>query len=129
MKYKLPIRVIVIKNSTLGQIKWEQLVFLGNPEYERRSGAHRFCDGRLRPAGRAAFRIDNPQTCGAILDEALAVDGPVLIEAVVDPYEPPFPGKKEFEQAAHFAKALLRGEPQGGRIAFTAARDMIRELV
>src|SRR5437016_5329351 len=33
VKYKLPIKVIVIKNNTLGQIKWEQMVFLGNPEY------------------------------------------------------------------------------------------------
>src|SRR5262249_11745386 len=33
VKYNLPIKVIVIKNNTLGQIKWEQIVFLGNPEY------------------------------------------------------------------------------------------------
>src|SRR5207244_10500425 len=31
--YKLNIKIIVIKNNTLGQIKWEQMVFLGNPEY------------------------------------------------------------------------------------------------
>ena len=31
--YKLNIKIIVIKNDTLGQIKWEQMVFLGNPEY------------------------------------------------------------------------------------------------
>jgi thiamine pyrophosphate-dependent acetolactate synthase large subunit-like protein len=34
VKYALPIKVVVIKNNTLGQIKWEQMVFLGNPEYE-----------------------------------------------------------------------------------------------
>jgi thiamine pyrophosphate-dependent acetolactate synthase large subunit-like protein len=33
VKHKLPIKVIIIKNNTLGQIKWEQMVFLGNPEY------------------------------------------------------------------------------------------------
>jgi pyruvate dehydrogenase (quinone)/pyruvate oxidase len=33
VKYKLPVKVIVIKNNSLGQIKWEQMVFLGNPEY------------------------------------------------------------------------------------------------
>src|SRR5262249_22555395 len=33
VKYKLPIIVVVIKNDVLGQIKWEQMVFLGNPEY------------------------------------------------------------------------------------------------
>ena len=33
VKYQLPIKVVVIKNNSLGQIKWEQMVFLGNPEY------------------------------------------------------------------------------------------------
>ena len=33
VKYKLPIKVVIIKNNTLGQIQWEQMVFLGNPEY------------------------------------------------------------------------------------------------
>ena len=33
VKYQLPIKVVVVKNGTLGQIKWEQMVFLGNPEY------------------------------------------------------------------------------------------------
>ena len=34
VKYELPIKVIIIKNNSLGMIKWEQMVFLGNPEYE-----------------------------------------------------------------------------------------------
>jgi pyruvate dehydrogenase (quinone) len=33
VKYHLPIKIIIVKNNTLGQIKWEQIVFLGNPEY------------------------------------------------------------------------------------------------
>ena len=33
VKYQLPIKVVIIKNNSLGQIKWEQMVFLGNPEY------------------------------------------------------------------------------------------------
>ena len=33
VKYKLNVKVIVIKNNTLGQIKWEQMVFEGNPEF------------------------------------------------------------------------------------------------
>ena len=32
--YKLPIKIVIIKNNTLGQIKWEQMVFQGNPEYQ-----------------------------------------------------------------------------------------------
>src|SRR5205085_12666667 len=32
-KYKLPVKIVVFKNNTLGQIKWEQIVFEGNPEF------------------------------------------------------------------------------------------------
>jgi pyruvate dehydrogenase (quinone) len=33
VQYDLPIKVIVIKNDTLGMIRWEQMGFLGNPEF------------------------------------------------------------------------------------------------
>ena len=33
VKYKLPVKIVIIKNNTLGQIKWEQMVMEGNPEY------------------------------------------------------------------------------------------------
>jgi pyruvate dehydrogenase (quinone)/pyruvate oxidase len=32
-KYALHVKVVVIKNNSLGQIKWEQIAFLGNPEF------------------------------------------------------------------------------------------------
>ena len=32
VRLKLPILFLVLKNGTLGQIKWEQMLFLGNPE-------------------------------------------------------------------------------------------------
>ena len=34
VQYNLPIKVIIIiKNNTLGMIRWEQMAFLGNPEF------------------------------------------------------------------------------------------------
>jgi pyruvate dehydrogenase (quinone)/pyruvate oxidase len=30
VKYRLPVKVVVLRNDTLGMIKWEQMVFLGN---------------------------------------------------------------------------------------------------
>jgi pyruvate dehydrogenase (quinone)/pyruvate oxidase len=126
--YKFNVKVIVIKNDTLGQIKWEQMVFLGNPEYA--------CD--LYPAdfrmiargcGLEAARIEEASSCGAVLDQVLASTGPALIEAVVDPFTPPMPAKVKASQAARFAESLLRGEPNRGKIALTAFSDTVRELV
>ncbi len=33
VKYRLPVKIVIVKNDTLGQIKWEQMMHLGNPEY------------------------------------------------------------------------------------------------
>lgn len=128
VKYKLPIKIIVIKNNTLGQIKWEQMVFLGNPEYG--------CDllpidfaAFARACGGSGFTIDDPAECGKILDQALATPDPVIIEAVVDPLTPPMPAKVTAEQAAKFAESLARGEPNRSEIAWTVFSDKVRELV
>jgi pyruvate dehydrogenase (quinone)/pyruvate oxidase len=63
------------------------------------------------------------------LREALAMSGPVLIECVVDPNEPPMPPRIEAKQALHLAEALAKGTPGGGRIALTLASNVVRELV
>jgi pyruvate dehydrogenase (quinone)/pyruvate oxidase len=128
MKYKLPIKIIIIKNNTLGQIRWEQMVFLGNPEY--------VCDLQpidfaavARGFGAASFVIDDPKRCGAILDQALATEGPVVIEAVVDPNTPPLPAKIKAKQALHLAEALVRGEKDASEIVKSIAGGKVRELV
>jgi pyruvate dehydrogenase (quinone)/pyruvate oxidase len=59
----------------------------------------------------------------------LSVPGPALIEAVVDPHEPPMPPKVEAKQALHFAEALAKGTPHAGKIALTTLSDTVRELV
>lgn len=67
--------------------------------------------------------------CAQTLREALAEPGPVLIEAVVDPREPPMPPKATLKQAAHFAESPARGAPERGKIALTIASDAVRELI
>lgn len=128
VKYQLPIKVVVIKNNTLGQIKWEQMVFLGNPEYGVDLQPIDFA-GVARAVGAVGFSVDDPARCGDVLDQALATPGPVVIEAVVDPYEPPMPPKVRMDQAAKFAEALVRGEPNREKIALTIAADKIHELI
>jgi pyruvate dehydrogenase (quinone)/pyruvate oxidase len=128
VKYKLDVKVIVIKNNALGQIKWEQMVFLGNPEYVCELQPIDFA-AVARGFGVTAFSVDDPAKCGAVLKQALDVPGPALVEAVVDPHEPPMPPKATAKQLLHFAESIARGTPAGGKIALTIASDMVREIV
>jgi len=128
VKYQLPIKIIVVKNNVLGQIKWEQMVFLGNPEYGVDLQPIDFA-AFARACGGTGFSIADPADCGRILDQALGTPGPVLIEACVDPYEPPLPAKISLEQATMFAESLARGQPNRAKIAWTVLSDKVRELI
>jgi pyruvate dehydrogenase (quinone)/pyruvate oxidase len=128
VKYQLPIKIVIFKNNSLGQIKWEQMVFLGNPEYGCELAPIDFA-AFARACGGSGFTIEDPRRCGEILNEALATPGPVVIDAIVDPYEPPMPPEATAEQAFEFAKALVRGEPDRGRIIKTVLKDMVKEMV
>jgi pyruvate dehydrogenase (quinone) len=127
-KYDLNAKIIVIKNNTLGQIKWEQMVFLGNPEFACELEPIDFAKV-AEGCGINAVSIEDATRCGEQLREALATPGACLIEAVVDPYEPPMPPKVEVKQALHMAEALARGTPDAMKTALTLASDTVRELV
>jgi pyruvate dehydrogenase (quinone)/pyruvate oxidase len=127
-KYNLNAKIIVIKNNALGQIKWEQMVFLGNPEYGCELEPIDFAK-MAESVGISAITIDDPARCGDQLREALATPGPCLIQAVVDPYEPPFPPSIELKQAINMGKALAKGTPHAMKTALTIGSDTVRELV
>ena len=128
VKYNLPIKVVIIKNNTLGQIKWEQMVFLGNPEYGVDLQPIDFAEV-AHACGGIGFTVDDPAQCASTVDQFLNAPGPAILQAVVDPFEPPMPAKVTAEQALHFAESLARGEPNRGKIAITAVSDKIRELI
>jgi pyruvate dehydrogenase (quinone)/pyruvate oxidase len=128
VKYELPVKVIVVKNNALGMIKWEQLGFLGNPEYG--------CDLQpidfaafARACGGVGYTADDPKDYALALDDALEARGPAIVEAVVDPFVPPMPPSVTLDQARHFAEALARGTPNRGKLALTVLSDKVRELI
>jgi len=125
VRYRLPIKIVVMKNNSLGQIKWEQLMFLGNREFE--------CD--LTPIdfahaaeafGIVAYRTDSPESCGAALELALACEGPALLEATVDPYEPLLPAKRIEKFAHNLEKALDAGTRDAPQIREALNREPSR---
>lgn len=128
VKHNLPIKVLIVKNDVLGQIKWEQIVFLGNPQYGVQLQPADFA-GWARAAGAEGYTCDDPTQIREVMREFLASPRPAVLEAVVDPNEPPMPAKIKPEQAKGFAEALVKGQPQGGRIALTLFRDKVDDIL
>lgn len=128
VKYKLPVKVIVIKNNELGQIKWEQIAQDANPEFAIELQPIDFAL-HAHACGAAGFTIEDPKDAADILRKALAHPGPAVVQAVVDPNEPPLPGNITLEQSVHFAEALLKGDKKRDEIVKTIAKDKIREVI
>jgi pyruvate dehydrogenase (quinone) len=127
-KYKLPIKIIVFKNNVLGQIKWEQMVMEGNPQFGVELQPIDFA-AVARACGMGGFTLEDPEKADEVLRQAFEYQGPALVEAVIDPNEPPLPGNITIEQAWNFAKSLIRGEKYRKDIIKTVLEDKIREVV
>jgi pyruvate dehydrogenase (quinone) len=128
VKYKLPVKVIIFKNNTLGQIKWEQMVMEGNPQFGVELQPIDFAL-YAQAVGAAGFTIDDPEKCEETMARAFALPGPAVIQCVIDPNEPPMPGNATLKQALGFAEALIRGEKFAPEIVKTILEDKIREVV
>ncbi len=128
VKYKLPVKVVVLKNNYLGQIKWEQMVMLGNPEYGVKLQPLDFTKF-AEACGAFGMKVEEPREVGSSLDRFLDLPGPAVLEAVVDPLTAPLPPKVKADQAYHFAESLVRGEPKARKIMQEAFLDRAREIV
>jgi pyruvate dehydrogenase (quinone)/pyruvate oxidase len=82
--------------------------------------------------GAGGLRVQRPDETRDALAQAFttakSTRRPVVVEAVVDPFEPPHPARVKVEQAARMAQALARGEPNRSRIALTLFRDKVHDL-
>jgi pyruvate dehydrogenase (quinone) len=126
VQHDLPIKIVVIKNNTLGLIKWEQMVFLGNPEYGVNMAPLDFVKF-AEAAGARGMHIQDPATCTEQMREAFSWEGPVIIECLVDAHEPPIPAKVKKNQVTAMAQALRQGTPNRNRIALQMVKDMLDE--
>jgi pyruvate dehydrogenase (quinone)/pyruvate oxidase len=124
VRNELPITVVVNNNGGLGQILWEQMV-LGYPEHGVRWERQADFAPWAQACGGLGRRVEDPGELEAALAEALAFDGPALVDVAVNPDEPPMPPRIRYDQAKGFAEAFLRGQPRRTAIASTLLHDRL----
>ena len=132
VQYNLPIKIIVIKNNTLGMIRWEQMAFLGNPEYGVEFTPIDFVKF-AEACGGIGYAIKEPDEIRSIMEKAMKMDKdrrkPVIIEASVDPFEPPMPPKVEMEFVTNLAESFVKGQPYAKRIGLTLFRNQVHNIL
>ena len=128
VQYSLPIKVIVIKNNTLGLIRWEQMGFLGNPEYGVEFSPIDYVKF-AEACGGKGYAISEPSEVKSTMHQAMKERKPTIVEAYVDPFEPPMPPKVEMEFVKEVAKSFAKGQPYAKRIGLTLFRDQVHSIL
>jgi acetolactate synthase-1/2/3 large subunit len=85
VQYRLPVKVVILNNGTLGMVRqWQELFFQGKysqtclpqvPDFVRLAEAY----------GAAGFRATKPGEVPQVLREGFAADGPAIIDILTDP--------------------------------------------
>ena len=127
VRHRLPLKVLVICNGMLNQIAWEQMMFLGHPQFACELAPIDFARAADAMGGRG-FTISGFDEIEPVLDAAFAEDGPVIIQSIVDKYEPMMPPKMPGDYAANFEKALP-DTPGHRQIEENMVREPLRTMM
>ncbi|MDF2454162.1 MAG: thiamine pyrophosphate protein domain protein TPP-binding [Cytophagaceae bacterium] len=103
-QYKLPVKVIVFNNRTLGMVKLEMEVAgmpawqtdMDNPDFAKIAEAMRI----------KAWTVESPHEVESALKQAFEYNGPVLVNIMTDPNALAMPPKMEFAQVKGYATTL-----------------------
>ena len=108
---KLPVKIIVFNNGSLGFVELEMKAAgliehgttLDNPDFAKMADS----------AGIRGFRVEDPADVSAAIQAALAHEGPVLVDAVVNRQELSMPPKIQLTQAKGFSLYMVKATLSG----------------
>jgi pyruvate dehydrogenase (quinone) len=127
VRYGIPLKLLVIKNNMLNQIAWEQMMFLGNPQFGCELQPIDFAKATEAMGGKG-FAVERPEDIDAALEAAFTEPGPVIIEALVDRYVPMLPPKVPPDYRKNFEKALPE-TPGRAEIEANIAREPLATMM
>jgi pyruvate dehydrogenase (quinone) len=125
---KLPIKIILFNNSTLGMVRLEQMVG-GYPFWGTENDNPDF-SAVARAIGFHAERVERKTDVASAIERAFAHPGPALLDMTTDPNAMSVPPKETYEEARGFALAMTRMvmDHRGDQV-FELVKDNIREMV
>ena len=132
VQYKLPIKIIILKNNLLGMIRWEQMAFLGNPEYAVEFTPIDYAKF-AEACGGKGFTIKKTEEVKSIIKTAMKEEEeeedklPTIVEAYIDPFELPLPPKINMEFPSKIVESFERGQPYIKEIEKALSMDHVPE--
>lgn len=117
--------IMVLHNGDLNMVTWEQRITEGDarlPESQQLPGFPYAAYAEL--LGLRGVRVDDPSQVAAAWDEALSAQVPTVLEMVTDPDVPPLPPHVSAKQAAHYLRAMLRGDQEAAGVITATIKEV-----
>lgn len=106
VQYKLPVKLIVFNNRSLGMVKLEMEV-AGLPDWQTDMANTDFA-AVAEAIGIKGFKAHAPGDVREAISKALATEGPALVNILTDPNALAMPPKTDFTQMKGFATSMTK---------------------
>ncbi|WP_019412743.1 pyruvate oxidase [Paenisporosarcina sp. TG20] len=126
VKYDMPIKIVVLNNSMIGMIKYEQQT-KGNLNYGTDLGGVNFAEF-ARACGGEGFRIEKAADMESMMKQAFTSNKATIIDVVTEDIAP-LPGQITYDQAISYSEYLLKEFFTNGKVEFPDIKKTIRRLI
>ncbi|WP_404452447.1 pyruvate oxidase [Virgibacillus necropolis] len=126
VKYDMPIKIVVLNNSMIGMIKYEQQV-KGNLNYETDLGVVNFAEF-AKACGGEGYRIEKYDEMETTMKQAFMSKKPAVIDVVIEDMAP-LPGQITYDQAVSYGEYLIKEFFTNGKVEFPDVERTVRRLL
>ncbi|WP_188454544.1 pyruvate oxidase [Virgibacillus oceani] len=126
VKYNLPIKLIILNNSKLGMIKYEQEE-MGNLHYKTDLGEIDFA-AFADACGGDGFRVEKQEELANVMKQAFTSNKATIIDVVIED-QAPLPGKITYDQAITYSQYLIKAFFTNNKVEFPNMKESIRRLM
>lgn len=125
VKYELPIKMIVLNNSKIGMIKYEQEQ-MGHLNYATNLGEVDFAKF-AEACGGEGYRVESYEELSTKMKQAFVSEKPVLIDVVIED-QAPLPGKIDYQSAVNFSKYIVKEFFESGNLDLPDMKKALKRL-
>lgn len=126
VKYDMPIKIVVLNNSMIGMIKYEQQI-KGNLNYGTNLGAINFAEF-AKSCGGEGYRIEKHEQLETTMKQAFMSKKPAIIDVVMEDMAP-LPGQITYDQAVSYSEYLIKEFFTNGKVEFPDVKKTVRRLI
>jgi pyruvate dehydrogenase (quinone) len=122
--------ILVLNNSDLNMVTWEQRVMVGDPKFEASQDVPEFNYAEYaHMLGLEGIRVEDPADIHEAIAHAMNADRPIVLDVVTDPSVPPLPPHISFKQAKAFASSVLKGDPDAWDMIKQTYKDVVESYL